>query len=151
MRSPLRRDTAKTNARRGFTLVELVVVMAVLVVVSALVISFTMLTSDRLEYTADRADFLDSAVSLKSDLRKSFAELDGQGANTEIGVEVRDNVLYIENSQILSLAEYENIDSFEIETNGKILKVILENTATKSKTSFILTSRTGNTFKEVSE
>ena len=60
----------RTNNKRGFTLVELTIVLAVMAIATALVVTFTSLTSDRRQQSQARLDALE-------DVRVCEAVIDG--------------------------------------------------------------------------
>ena len=130
-------NKAKKLNKRGFTLVELTIVMAISAIISVMIVSFSVLISAQVKKNNLRADFLESVISLRSDLQKEFAKVDN-GIIT-----VSPDGKNIENPEFsFSLEDYEFIDDVTFSSSGKILKVIVKNDSLNEAQSFILISKT---------
>ncbi len=122
-------NKAKKLNNRGFTLIELTIVMAITAIISVMIVSFSVLISAQVKKNNLRADFLEAVIALRSDLQKEFAEIDPPA-------------LDLENPGLsFSLESYEYIDDVTFSTNGKILKVTVENETLGEEQSFILISK----------
>ena len=131
--------------KRGFTLVELTVVMAISAIISVMIITTATLISAQVKKNGLRADFMQAVVDFRSDLQIQFAEVDGTSPTFTV---TEDNKsIQFENTTI-SLDSYEYIDRIEIKTQGEILKVTLTNERLEESQSFILISKTGGTFEK---
>lgn len=126
--SPIMKKRAIHN-RQGFTLVELTIVMAITAIISVMIVSFSALISAQVKKNNLRADFLESVISLRSDLQKEFAKKDSP-------------TLDLENHGLsFDKEKYVYIDDVTFSTNGKILKVTVENETLGEEQSFILISK----------
>ena len=118
--------------KRGFTLVELTIVLAISAIISVMIVSFSVLISAQVKKNNLRADFLEDVISLRIDLKKQFAE---------------DNAQFdIENPEFsFDLGNYEHIDdiAFSKQDSGNILKVVVANSSLNEKQSFVLICRVG--------
>ena len=131
--------------KRGFTLVELTVVMAISAIISVMIITTATLISAQVKKNGLRADFMQAVVDFRSDLQIQFAEVDGTSPTFTV---TEDNKsIQFENTTI-SLDSYEYIDRIEIKTQGEILKVTLTNARLEESQSFVLISKTGGTFEK---
>ncbi len=129
-------NKAKKLNKRGFTLVELTIVMAISAIISVMIVSFAVLISAQVKKNNLRADFLESVITLRSDLQKEFAKVDN-GIIT-----VSPDGKNIENPEFsFSLEDYEFIDDVTFSSSGKILKVIVKNDSLNEAQSFILISK----------
>ena len=112
-------------------MVELTIVMAITAIISVMIVSFSTLISAQTRKNNLRADFLDSVIALRTDLQNEFAKIDTPE-------------LDIENHGLSpNLEEYENIDTIDFSTSGKIIKVTVTNTTLNESQSFILISKVG--------
>jgi prepilin-type N-terminal cleavage/methylation domain-containing protein len=126
--------------KRGFTLVELTVVMAITAIISVMIVTTATLISAQVKKNGLRADFMQSVVDFRSDLQIQFAEVDGTSPTFTV---TEDNKsIQFENTTI-SLDSYEYIDRIEIKTQGEILKVTLTNARLEESQSFVLISKVG--------
>jgi prepilin-type N-terminal cleavage/methylation domain-containing protein len=131
--------------KRGFTLVELTVVMAITAIISVMIVTTATLISAQVKKNGLRADFMQSVVDFRSDLQIQFAEVDGTSPTFTV---TEDNKsIQFENTTI-SLDSYEYIDRIEIKTQGEILKVTLTNARLEESQSFVLISKTSGTFEK---
>ena len=127
--------------RRGFTLVELTIVMAITAIISVMIVSFSTLISAQTRKNNLRADFLDSVITLRTDLQKEFAIIDN-GETIEKLDEGRK--IKIKNNELApNVSEYENIDSILFDVSNQIVKVTVTNAKLGESQSFILISKVG--------
>ena len=110
--------------KRGFTLVELTIVMAITAIISVMIVSFSVLISAQVRKNNLRADFLESVITLRTDLQKQFAE-----NNYEHSILSNDTT------------EYEYIDKIEFDIKSQIVKVTVTNYTLQETQSFILISK----------
>ena len=149
------RNLKKLN-KRGFTLIELTMVMAISAIISAMIISFCTLISAQTKKNELRADFMQNVTDLRRDLQIAFAEVDGrllneQGEPLPYHFIVDGESIKLENSAFdFSLNAYEYIDTVEIDTveistneSNKIFKVVLTNNSLSETQSFVLISKVG--------
>ena len=144
------RNLKKLN-KRGFTLIELTMVMAISAIISAMIISFCTLISAQTKKNELRADFMQNVTDLRTDLQIAFAEVDGTVTEYHFTVDVVEKNLNIENTSFFfKWNDYEYIDSIELSAreNGEILKVLLTNSSLSESQSFVLISKTGGIFVE---
>ena len=134
--------------KRGFTLIELTMVMAISAIITTMIISFSTLISAQTKKNELRADFMQDVIDFRTDLQIAFAEIDNGGP---YNFTVEGETIKIENTAFeFSLSAYEYIDevSFSVSDEGEILKVLLTNTTLTEEQSFVLISKTENTFNE---
>ena len=137
--------------KRGFTLIELTIVMAITAIISVMIVSFTTLISAQVNKNDLRADFMEQVLTLRTDLQTEFAKVDGTVTEYHFTVDVVEKTLNIENTSFtFTWNDYEYIDSIELSAseNGKILKVILTNSSLSESQSFVLISKTDGLFGE---
>ena len=144
----------KNILRRGFTLVELVIVMALLTVVSGVIVTFSVMMSNQMGLNSTRVDFLDSAAMLRSKTITDFSKIDGKditftvsGDGQTVTVESGSD----EGSMTVDAAAYDGIDEIDYEIIGGeegsgLLKITVKNTAASLEQSFTVYSRTGAVF-----
>ena len=124
--------------KRGFTLVELTIVMAITAIISVMIVSFSVLISAQVRKNNLRADFLESVITLRTDLQKQFAEVDGR----EITISEDKKTLTIDNPNFsFDWGKYKYIDETTFSKSGKILKVTVTNDTLHETQSFILISK----------
>ena len=124
----------RNNHRRGFTIVELTVVLAVSAIVFAMVASFSVLVSGQVKRNRLRTDFLSAVSDCKLALQTKCAELDG--ANKTISV-----------SELQKLADDDLYTCIIAPTaDGKYLQCTFTNDKLKDEVSFLLASHCGATF-----
>ena len=116
--------------KRGFTLVELTVVMAISAIISVMIVTTATLISAQVKKNGLRADFMQAVVDFRSDLQIQFAEVDNGG-------EIDSNELSYD------LKKYEYIDDITFDKQGDILKVVVSNSKLGESQSFILISKVG--------
>ena len=108
---------------------ELTMVMAITAIISAMIVSFSTLISAQTRKNNLRADFLESVMTLRTDLQKQFAEVDTPELN-------------IENHGLsLDKEKYKYIDEIKFDVQGKIIKVTLTNKKLSESQSFTLISK----------
>ena len=135
--------------KRGFTLIELTIVMAISAIISVMIISFTTLISAQVKKNNLRADFMQSVIDFRTDLQIAFAEIDGtlldeNGAPLPYNFTVEEETIKIEDTAFeFSLSAYEYIDEVTFDVEGKILKVTVTNARLQENQSFILISKVG--------
>ena len=130
------RNLKKLN-KRGFTLIELTMVMAISVIISAMIISFCTLISAQTKKNELRADFMQNVTDLRTDLQIAFAEVDDGGEIT-----VDNNIPKIDNNELsFNLDSYEYIDKITFTPHGDILKVVAYNETLDETQSFVLISK----------
>ena len=147
----------KNILRRGFTLVELVIVMALLTVVSGVIVTFSVMMSNQMGLNSTRVDFLDSAAMLRSKTITDFSKIDGKGIEFSVsgdGQTVTVESGSAEGSMTVSAADYDGIDEIDFEIIGGeersgLLKITVKNTAASLEQSFTVYSRTGAVFTQI--
>ena len=148
------RNLKKLN-KRGFTLIELTMVMAISAIISAMIISFCTLISAQTKKNELRADFMQNVTDLRTDLQIAFAEVDGsllneQGEPLPYHFIVDGENIKLENYSAFdfSLNAYEYIDNITLtpSDNRKILRVTLQNSDLNEYQNFVIISKTGNVF-----
>ena len=118
--------TQKPN-RRGFTLVELTMVMAITAIISVMIVSFSTLISAQTRKNNLRADFLESVITLRTDLQKQFADY---------------NYDYNELSKYISGITEDDITIVSTpQEDGKLIKITVTNTKLNESQSFTLLSK----------
>ena len=142
------------KSKRGFTLYELIMAMALVAIISVVIVTFTTMASNQLDQTSSRAAFLNSSREIKLSFRDSFAELDTVDSTPATYTVSTENgkKLQINGATLIDLADYSeiNVISFDIDksvndSTGKILKITLTS-ITQNTYTFTVTSRTGSTF-----
>ena len=127
--------------KRGFTLVELTVVMAISAIISVMIITTATLISAQVKKNGLRADFMQAVVDFRSDLQIQFAEIDNGG---EISITNEDKTVKIDSNELsYDLEMYEYIDDITFKKQGDILKVVVSNRKLGESQSFILISKVG--------
>ena len=123
--------------KRGFTLIELTMVMAISAIISAMIISFCTLISAQTKKNELRADFMQNVTDLRTDLQIAFAEVDDGGEIT-----VDNNIPKIDNNELsFNSDSYEYIDEITFTPQGDILKVVAYNETLDETQSFVLISK----------
>ena len=125
--------------KRGFTLIELTIVMAITAIISVMIVSFTTLISAQVNKNDLRADFMEQVLTLRTDLQVSFANVDNGGE-----INVHNNIPKIGDKELSFKKEsYEYIDDITFEAKGDILKVVAYNEKLDETQSFVLISKVG--------
>ena len=145
----------KLRDRRGFTIFELIIALALLAIVSVCIVTFTTMASNQLSQVSARTAFLESAREFKSDFRTAFAEFDTLSAENpvinEYQVTTDGKEFKLNNQTLIDLNEEDYSEiltiSFNINDTGKILKITLTSSTSNTYT-FTVTSRTGSTFSK---
>ena len=113
--------------KRGFTLVELTIVMAITAIISAMIVSFSVLISAQTRKNNLRADFLEAVIELRTDLQKQFAE---------------SNYDYDNLSSCISGKNDENITiTLDKQESGPLIKITVTHTKLSESQSFTLISK----------
>ena len=132
---------SKKLNKRGFTLIELTIVMAITAIISVMIVSFSTLISSHIQQNNLRADFLESVITLRTDLQKQFAEVDG----SVISIDDDNKTLMIENPNFsFDWKKYEYIDDVKFyaqDDQDDIIKIIVFNTKLSESQSFTLLSK----------
>ena len=134
------RKVKKLNTR-GFTIVELTMVMAIASIIAVMIVSFSVLISAQVKKNNLRADFMQATVDFRNDLQKEWGKIDNGGS-----IEIKENntTVKIDNNELsYDLTKYEYINEITFEAQGDILKVIVTNTQLEESQSFILISKVG--------
>ena len=134
------RKVKKLNTR-GFTIVELTMVMAIASIIAVMIVSFSVLISAQVKKNNLRADFMQATVDFRHDLQKEWGKIDNGGS-----IEIKENntTVKIDNNELsYDLTKYEYINEITFEAQGDILKVIVTNTQLEESQSFILISKVG--------
>ena len=129
------------NDRRGYTLVELTVVMALIVILTGMIISFTSLTSFRVKQATAATDCMDAFTEYREGVTEGFALIDA--ADTSFSV-VADGALLTIGGKDFPPSEH--IDSVTVETNGTLLRITVLNDRLSLSESFVIASHCGATF-----
>ena len=133
--------------KRGFTLIELTIVMAITAIISVMIVSFTTLISAQVNKNGLRADFMEQVLTLRTDLQTEFAKVDGTVTEYHFTVDVVAKTLNIENTSFtFTWNDYEYIDEMRVSSNGNVAKITLINKDLQESQSFVLISKTGNIF-----
>ena len=125
--------------RRGITLVELTVVMAITAIITLMIVSLSTLISAQVKQNDARADFLANVTSFRTSLQQQFAEKDTSATEFDV-------------SKLDLTENFEYIDSVTYEINDgageskKLLKITVKSTTLNQEQSFVLVSRLGATF-----
>ena len=141
--------------KKGFTLIELTVVIAVLAIISTVIVAFSSLVSAQVTRSNARADFLKHAASLKTDLQTAFAEVDAP-KKFFVAVDNENNVISFQQdengeAQTFSFADYGEFE-FSVfvqeENTGSrsLLKCVMQNQSLGAKQTFLISSRCGAEF-----
>lgn len=147
----------QSRARRGFTLVELAVVMAILAILSTAIIAFTTLTSHRVKDADARADFMDACTAYRLAVTRSFAEVDTKVCFT-VGTGEAEGAPVLEigtddSTVKIPLPEGGTIDALTLtvqaptEDGNRLLRIEVGSTALGLSESFVIASHCGATFQ----
>ena len=142
--------------KKGFTLIELTVVIAVLAIISTVIVAFSSLVSAQVTRSNARADFLKHAASLKTDLQTAFAEVDAPETTFFVAVDNENNVISFQQdengeAQTFSFADYGEFEfSVFVQDLGagsrSLLKCVMQNQSLGAKQTFLISSRCGSNF-----
>ena len=130
------------NDRRGYTLVELTVVMALIVILTGMIISFTSLTSFRVKQATAATDCMDAFTEYREGVTEGFALIDA-ASDTPFSVVAVGALLTIGD---MDFTPSEHIDSVTVETNGTLLRITVLNDRLSLSESFVIASHCGATF-----
>ena len=164
------------NSKRGFTLVELTIVMALVVIVSAITVSFSVMMKDLTAGNRDEYQFMEQHDTLKEEISNWVAENDLKGSKftvfgDRVMVELEDGTvktlrfsngaLYYSdtklNKNVILAKELDEIDyiSFSMQVKGekRLLQCVTAHNNEDSQTTvtnlFVLSLRFGNMVGEV--
>ena len=129
------------NDRRGYTLVELTVVMALIVILTGMIISFTSLTSFRVKQATAATDCMDAFTEYREGVTEGFALID-EARKFEFST---DGALLTIGGKTFTPSEH--IDSVTVETNGTLLRITVLNDRLSLSESFVIASHCGATFE----
>ena len=139
------RKVKKLNTR-GFTIVELTMVMAIASIIAVMIVSFSVLISAQVKKNNLRADFMQATVDFRNDLQKEWGKIDGS-ENLIFEVNNPEKHIKFEDSEALPFewASYEYIDEVSIERQEKIIKITVLNKqlGESERQSFVLISKVG--------
>ena len=146
------RELNKSNLRRGFTLMELVIVMALMTVVSGMIVSFSVLMSKQLGTNGTRSNYMDSVIAIKNDLTVKFSENDEKDKTFTVETENEGIKISRQGVEdiIITPSDYRDVDEIKfdiIEGNTSLLKIKVINTELGAEQTFTLSSRTGASFQ----
>jgi len=138
--------------KKGFTLIELTVVIAVLAIISTVIVAFSSLISAQVTRNNARADFLKHAADFKTELQEQFALFD-RSATFTVVVDNENNVLQFSQTEsgethTFSFSTYGEME-LRVLTSGSLLKCELKNSALQVTQTFVISSRCGAIFTEV--
>ena len=139
----------KTNTR-GFTLVELSVVMALVAILLVMIVSFTSLTSLHTQESAARGDFMAACTDYRAAVTDGFSLIDTKETEFSWLVSEDGDVLTIGTS---TFALPEHLDRVTVETNatGTLLRITVTNETLSLSESFVIASHCGATFQIAGE
>ena len=129
------------SGTRGFTLVELSVVMALLAILAVMIVSFTSLTSLRTKQATARTDCMDAFSAYRTAVTDGFAEMD---KSDTFSFRVENGVLVIGTETFAPDAD--RIDGITAETNDTLLRITITNDTLSLTESFVIASHCGATF-----
>ena len=137
-----------TKGTRGFTLVELSIVMALIAIIAAMIVSFTSLTSLRTRQAERRTDFMNAVSLYRTAVTNGFAEMDepNDGEDPRFSCTVGDGKITI-GEKDFSLPEELDRVTAEANESGTLLRITVENEALSLSESFIIASHCGATFQ----
>ena len=133
--------------RRGMTLVELTVVMAITAIISVMIVSFSTLISAQVKKNDARVLFLQDASDFRVAVQQFFAEVDAPDSTFTVNVEGKE--ITFNGEKTFDFSAYEAIDGVALETNGALLKITLTSNGGEVQ-SFLLFSHCGASFTGVS-
>lgn len=129
------------RGKGGFTLAELVVVMAIVAIASAMIVSFSVSMGDFVDSNAEEYDFLEDCAIVEEELYKWIAEQDNPGVefqheDNEAGVtnnwKVDDGnrvifasgnlYLYVNNNTPTLIKDLKTIDNLQFKRQGNLIK-----------------------------
>lgn len=131
------------NAKRarGFTLVELSIVMGLVAILTAMIVSFTSLTSLRVRQATAAVDCMDAFAEYRQTVTDGFALIDTKEG--EFAVSTDGALLKINDKDF---PPSEHIDRVTAQTNETLLRITLENDLLSIRESFVIASHCGATF-----
>ena len=136
----------RTWRKKGFTLIELTVVIAVLAIISTVIVTFSSLISAQVTRSNARADFLRYSSAFKTDLQTAFAEFDSDTVFT-VSIDNENNVLSFGDDNKFVFDAYGEFSlSVETKENSSLLKCIMKNQSLGLEQTFLISSRCGARF-----
>ena len=113
------------RGKGGFTLAELVIVLAIVAIASAMIVSFSTSMGDFADSNAEEYDFLEDCAILEEALYKWVAEQDKPGKNFEEilpkeSIKVQNGTLKIDNNHAVNNLHTITAISFDINENNLI-------------------------------
>ena len=139
--------------KKGFTLIELTVVIAVLAIISTVIVTFSSMIAAQVTRNNARANFLNDAHAFKMDLQTSFAQWDEETAFT-LTVDNQNKAISFnsgEKNNTFSFAEYGEFTLSLMAQGGGLLKCIMKNPRLGLEQTFLLSSRCGARFTVMAE
>jgi prepilin-type N-terminal cleavage/methylation domain-containing protein len=151
------------NNKRGFTLVELAIVMGILVIVTGITVSFSVLMKEHTSEHRDEYEFLEDNSKFKNELCTWVAENDVDGSGFKVNNDVITvgetktarfsngrlifaDVDVLANRRTERKVEFEEIDEVKFETNGKLIKCVtfhIKESGERIESSFVFSLRCG--------
>ena len=145
-----KKNSKKCVGKRGSTLVEISVVLALVAILLAMVGTFSVSIKDIVDKTEEDYNFLEDASALKSTLCEWLAEQDVAGATFDVSsgkLRVSGKAVdFTENSGVLSLGDktvggFDNIGRITFESNGDLIKCTALGYGTDTKVTFAFAIR----------
>lgn len=147
----------KANGKRGYTLVELCVVLALIAILSTMTVSFSALMSGYARSNKAQYNFLEDCAEVKENVNEWAYQADSANTvfavstdgtltvtgNSEQTVHFANGVLFLGEKEVDSLEE---IDSLAFYTNGNLIKCVIHRTDDNGKEwehSFVFSLRCG--------
>ena len=140
------RKNQPLKQRRGFTLVELTIVLTVMAIISSMIVSFSVLISAQVNKNDARADFLEQTATFRTQIQQEFAKIDAANARFTVSVDNNSKKVFFGASEYSSFDQHTQIESVDVQANGNLLKIIITNNSLKETQSFLLLSHCGATF-----
>ena len=124
----------KTKTNRGFTLMELTIVMALVAIIAVMIASFTSLTSLRTKQAGQRTEFMDAVTAYRTRVTDGFAAMDKPQS---------EGFFYAANADGLTIGAEDfplpdEIDRVTADTNGTLLRITVTNEALSQETACLL-------------
>ena len=150
----------RKNSKRGATLVELCIVMALVTIIGVMVVSFSTLIGVQLKKNKTRVQFIQACDEFQADFENWFAEVDSNQVfkvncvgkrtfnlnDTTLSVQLDNKVLLLEGNTHNLTETYNGIKEFKVQTNSKILQIEMYSEQGEVLR-FIIFSRCGGTFE----
>lgn len=149
----MQKNNIKMSGKRGFTLVELSVVLALVAIITAMIVSFSIMMNNFFETAQAEYDFLEDSNTLKNQIIKKISEYD----NSENTISVQNKKLQVksedsEDSKNIDLSDLIG-DNFKVEfaagENNLIRCTVISKNSNSHSTSFVIALRSAQVVKEV--